>query len=148
MRLWPFRKTKEPARVVVPYPDDIADVPIYKHHALRALCGAFMDRHSACRSPHPFCGSKGEFAVQMIVHAIIQRTPDGIPVLALYFSRAEAPQLSSGDEPIDPIEYATALRYYELTPTTQGRRLVDERRYLHRPLWPYPQPGGEGFLDR
>ena len=121
MKLWPFRKTKEPARVVVPYPDDIEDVPVYKHHALRALCGAFMDRHAACQSPHPFCGSKGEFAVQMIVHAIIQRTPDGIPVLALYFSRAEAPQqLSSGDEPIDPIEYATALKYYELTPTRKA----------------------------
>ena len=117
MKLWPFRKTKEPAWVVVPYPDDIEDVPVYKQHTLRALCGAFMGRHTACRSPHPFCGSPGEFAVQMIVHAIIQRTLDGDPVLALYFSKAEAPQqLSSGDEPIDPIKYATALEYAELTP--------------------------------
>ena len=63
--MWPFkRKTpKEQSsletrlnRVGVPFSSDIADPLILKYHALRALCGALMDRHSSCQSPHPFAG--------------------------------------------------------------------------------------------
>ena len=38
---------------------DLEDFTVLRHHAVRALCGALMDRHTACRSPHPFCGQPG-----------------------------------------------------------------------------------------
>ena len=41
---------------VAPFGGDLEDFTVLRYHAIRALCGVLMDRHTACRSPHPFCG--------------------------------------------------------------------------------------------
>jgi len=35
---------------------DLEDFPTLRRHALGALCGALMDRHTDCEKEHPFCG--------------------------------------------------------------------------------------------
>ena len=42
-----------------------------RHHTIHALCGALMDRHTACRSPHPFCGQRDrDTYIELIAEAI------------------------------------------------------------------------------
>ena len=59
MRL-PWKKSKEP-KAGAPFGGELeaSDFALLRHHALRVLCGALMDRHTDCRSPHPFCGQVG-----------------------------------------------------------------------------------------
>jgi len=75
---------------------DLDDLTILRHHALRALCGFLMDRHTACRSPHPFCAIVGhqkneERPQQLIAAAIPQRSPvssDHSDIIGIYLCRA------------------------------------------------------------
>ena len=127
MNWWPVRKRENPkpqGRVVVPFPPGTGDLPVMKHHGLRALCGMFMDRHSSCKSPHPFCGNITDETppAQLIAHVISQvDEDDGATLVAIYFSLAEGPDIPEGSEPVEPFEYAAGLRYTERTPS---RKLV------------------------
>ena len=60
------------------------DLPYIKRHALRALCGLLMNRHSACVYC-PFCGDSDR-EIDLIVDAVPNVTPDGDIVIGLYFS--------------------------------------------------------------
>ena len=132
MKLWPFRKRNDKGnpggqdRVIVPFPDDIDELPMLKYHGLRALCGMFMDRHSTCQSPHPFCGNIGNLpgagTIQLIAHVIPQANEsDGALFPTIYFTRAESKQSFDDHEAIPPFEYVASLDYYEKTPS---RKLV------------------------
>ena len=60
--------------VSVPFGGDLEDFTILRHHAVRALCGMLMDRHTACQSPHPFCDSghrQDGDAPQMLVAEVV-----------------------------------------------------------------------------
>ena len=35
---------------------NLEDFTVLRYHAVRALCGVLMDRHTACRSPHRSVG--------------------------------------------------------------------------------------------
>ena len=35
---------------------NLEDFAVLRRHALHALCGALMDRHTDCEREHPFCG--------------------------------------------------------------------------------------------
>ena len=135
MPWWPFRNRQsgpEPmqpgteGREVIPFPLGIAALAECKRHGLRALCGVMMNRHTACRSPHPFCGEhvhrvNGDTPTQFIAHVIPQEdaTSDDL-LVAVYLSRAKGPEVAT-DEPIDPAKYAVALTYLDATP---NRKLV------------------------
>ena len=131
MKLWPFGKRtkserKEPS--VIPFPADIEEIPSMKHHGLRALCGALMDRHSSCLSPHPFCGpqghrQEGDTLIQVIAHAIPQSYPDGRSLLAIYLCRAKSGISSTNTGLVDPLDYAVRLTYLDTTPS--WKMLVD-----------------------
>ena len=129
MKLWPFRRRDDSrdrpdrGRVVVPFPDDIAELSVLKHHGLRALCSFLMARHSACRSPHPFCGNtvNVETVLQLIAHVIPQTgEPDGRLFPAIYFTRAKSGLPDAGEQ-IEPFDYVNYLDYAETTPS---RKLV------------------------
>ena len=120
--MWPFKRNsaakQQPLRqdrVAVPFSSDIADLPVLKYHAVRALCGVFMDRHSSCQSPHPFCGDISANVVQLIANAVQQVSPDG-PVIAIYLSKAVNRPIPSMDELIDPWEAVVSLDYADKTP--------------------------------
>ena len=90
MRL-PWRKKNTPAvtSVATPKPTatpsfgaDLLDSTMLQYHAIRALCGALMERHSACRSPHPYCGlpghhRNGDIHAALIIEAIPQTSSEG-----------------------------------------------------------------------
>lgn len=119
MRLWPFGKHKGPAptlsRTPVPFPDGFdSELSVLKHHAQRAIGGWLQDRHSACRSPHPWCGPPPQDGVrQFIAEAINQIDANsGFPVLAIYIMPAylgERDQPAEGNSP-DLVEYVAALK--------------------------------------
>ena len=114
MRLpWKKHKTEPEA----PTFGDLEDLSVFRHHALRALCGVLMDRHSACQSPHPFCGHPGHRAnngippPMLVAEAIPQRSADSKvtnspDLIAIYLCRAAGPQT---DEEHNPLEYAISL---------------------------------------
>jgi hypothetical protein len=129
MKLWPFRRRDDsrnrPERgpVVVPFPDDIAELSVLKHHGLRALSSFLMARHSACRSPHPFCGPavNVETVLYLIAHVVLQAgEADGRLFPAIYFTRAKSGLPDTG-ELIEPFDYVSHLDYAEETPS---RKLV------------------------
>ena len=109
MRLpWKKSKASQPEAVrklkdVASFGGDLEDLTVLRHHAVRALCGVLMDRHAACRSPHPFCGIRGhqktgEPAQQVIADAIPQRSPTSsgrADIIGIYLCRSEA---SEGNE--------------------------------------------------
>ncbi len=127
MRLWPFGRKKTPARpevTVVPFPPELEDLPVLKYHGLRALCGWFMDRHSECVSPHPWCRQPpGEGIMQLIAHVIPQVWEDGDGLLlAIYFTRAKGSELDqNSSEEVDPLQYTVDMTYAEASPS---RKLV------------------------
>ena len=108
-------------RQVVPFPANIADLSECKRHGLRALCGAIMNRHTACRSPHPFCGEQvhrvnGDTPTQFIAHVMPQEdAASGDPLVAVYLCRAKGPEVAT-DGQTDPAQYAIALSYIDDTP--------------------------------
>ena len=79
-----------------------------------------MGRHSACKSPHPFCGEIGP--VQVIAHVIPQTDAnEGTSLLAIYLCRARSRLADTGHETRDLVEYAGSLEYVDKTPS---RKLV------------------------
>ncbi len=138
--MWPFRRNSatkqqplQQGRVAVPFPPNIADPPVLKHHALRALCSVFMSRHPSCRSPHPFCGDISTTVVELIANVVRQvNENDGTPLLAIYLSKAVHPALPEGEQ-IHPLDAAISMNYAEGTP--------------HRKLVVRPAADGTYFAD-
>ncbi len=126
--MWPFKRKTTPKqqpfqperKTPVPFSDDLSDPFVLRHHALRALCGALMDRHSECRSPHPFCGNITAHVTQLIANAVEQVSPYG-PVLAIYTSKAVDNLEYTPGQPREPLDGAVSLEYAENIP---GRKLV------------------------
>ena len=121
MKWWPFSKDNEAQtelqeRVVTPFSSDIENLALLKYHALRALCGFLFDRHTACRSPHPFCGTANP--LQVITHAVPQRSAhDGNLLLAIYFSGGKNNVYhNTADLPPNPLEYIASWDYADVTP--------------------------------
>ena len=89
-----------------------SELPYIKHHALRALCGLLMDRHSDCQVC-PFCGDS-DAMIQVIVR--VEGQVDAVskaPVVALYFCKATE---VVGDN-MDPVrDWAFRVGYAESTP--------------------------------
>ena len=92
---------------------DLEDFTVLRHHATRALCGALMDRHTACKSAHPFCGPghqrNGDTPQQLIVDVIPQgSTPTGgANRIGIYMCPASA--TPSGEENEDIVKYVVRL---------------------------------------
>ncbi len=75
-----------------------------------------MNRHSECRSPHPFCGNVHAEPARLIAQPVNQVNPDGVPVLAIYLSRATESIAPADGEQIEPFNGAVSLRYIEKIP--------------------------------
>ena len=101
-----------PGKPTMAVPFESSELPYIKHHALRALCGLLIDRHSECRVC-PFCGDP-DMPMQMIVRAINQTDAESLkPVVALYFCNATDVE----GENIDPVrDWAFRVGYAESTP--------------------------------
>ena len=133
MRFLPFRKrasTRQSPPTVVPFPlGIIEDMSVLKYHGLRALCGALMDRHTAYRSPHPFCGEQAE-VIQLIAHLILQVNPEGESLIAIYLCTAKSTLDTSSLDHIDSGEYAVRLTYAESAPSRKmAVYLMDDGTY-------------------
>lgn len=136
MKWWPFRKrdTAKDKSVTVAFPPDVGEIAVLKYHGLRALCGAFMGRHSACRSPHPFCGEMPDpgNSLQLIAHVITQMSQsDGTLFPAIYLCRSEIKK--SGDDigELGPMEFALSMDYADETPNRKmAVNLVSDGTYL------------------
>ena len=96
-----------------------------RHHALRALCGALMDRHTACRSPHPFCAQQDpDRYMEFIAEAIPQgsnptlNSPD---LIGIYLCPASASTHMNTEEKWDIMEYIIRMTPTEPAP---NRKLV------------------------
>ena len=93
---------------VTSFGGDIEDGTRLRHHAVRALCGVLMDRHTACRSPHPFCGTRGhrkngEAPQLLIADAIPQRSPASTgcaDLIGVYLCRASGGEGTEEEEDI------------------------------------------------
>ena len=129
MRL-PWTKDKprsEPKlEAVAPFGEDLEDFTVLRYHAVRALCGVLMDRHTACRSPHPFCGPvghrhNGDTPALLIAEATPQgTTTTGSPnLIGIYLCPARVESYTDGD--IDPLEYTARMVPAQSTP---NRKLV------------------------
>ena len=121
MKLWPFRRNVKKGPSVVPFPTNIDELATLKHHGLRALCGGFMDRHSACLSPHPFCGhlghqKQGDAPMQLIAHIVPQLHINGGKIIAIYLCKAKGTVQASDTTGLDPLEHTVGLTYLERTP--------------------------------
>ena len=96
---------------------DLKDLAVLRHHAVRALCGALMDRHTACKSPHPFCGpahhrQNGDTPRELIAEAIPQGTnPTGdANLIGIYLCPASAVRSDESDESEhDVMEYVSMM---------------------------------------
>ncbi len=105
---------------------DIEDFTVLRHHAVRALCGALMDRHTACRSPHPFCGpghqQNGDTPRMLIAQAVPQSNPllSNPDLIGIYLCQASALE-SSGEEEEDIMRFITRMTPTEPAPS---RKLV------------------------
>ena len=110
---------------------DLEDFAVLRHHAIRALCGTLMDRHTACRSPHPFCGVSGHRGgdagelIQLIAQAVPQGSADAdVPsLIGIYLTRAIHGEIKEGerDKEIHPMEYIARMVPRD---TVQSRKLV------------------------
>ena len=105
---------------------DLEDFTVLRHHAVRALCGALMDRHTACRSPHPFCGQpghqqNGDTPMMLIAEAIPQGSPTSsrADLIGIYLCQASA--VESTDEEEDIMRLITRMAPAEPVPS---RKLV------------------------
>ena len=126
MRFWPFGKRGNPdtpnTRKAIPFSGNLDDIAVLKYHGLRALSGALMDVHSACRSPHPFCGEAMQLPLQFIAHAIGQTNAgDGNKLVSIYFTQAVSNPDPTAPEPATALELAASLGYAETKP---GRKIV------------------------
>ena len=103
---------------------DLEDFAVLRHHAIRALCGALMDRHAACRSPHPFCGVEDRDAVHEFIATVIpqMRPNSNVPdLIAIYMCGASALANMNTEEKWDPMEYISQMVPTEPAPS---RKLV------------------------
>ena len=142
-RLWPFRRNpnrlpRTPSRNLVasyttegwpdvvsaeyatpiPFPRSVSELPNLKHHALRALCGAMMDRDSGCLLDHPFCFPLEHAAANIVTLiaevACLQNGPEDY-VVGIYMSRAVA-RMPESEDLWDPQDYALSLDYAGTVP--------------------------------
>ena len=113
-QLVPPDERERQSLTIVPFLKDIQEIPALKYYGLRALCGAIMNRHIACLSPHPFCGPR-ETVLQTIAHVVPQYDNDMTPVLAIYLSGAMSDGKFSEANPASTeaelVEYAARLTY-------------------------------------
>ena len=120
MRLpWTKDKPRSEPRleVVAPFGGDLEDFTVLRYHAIRALCGVLMDRHTACRSPHPFCGPShqqdGDAPRSLIAEVIPQSTTptddaDRIAdLIGIYLCPASVKSSGKGNE--EPVEYIARM---------------------------------------
>ena len=133
MRL-PWKKRKERA-IPKPAPSfdgDLQNSAALQHHAVRALCGVLMNRHTACRSPHPFCGidghrKNGDRPQMIIAEAVPQIAPNRADLIGIYLSRANDMTDHTEEEkdilnsvvhlaPVDPVPF----RKLVVTAPTEG----------------------------
>ena len=137
MRL-PWRKSKQdptqgkaptaaPVRSGSSFDGDLEDFTVLRHHAIRALSGVLMDRHSACKSPHPFCGSpghrrNGDDRIELIAEAIPQSAgmKDEADLIGIYLCHAQG-YIQDGGETQDIMQYITSMMPSQLVP---NRKLV------------------------
>ena len=106
---------------------DLEDFTVLRHHAVRALCGFLMDRHSSCRSPHLFCnirmhrGMEGDGPQQFIADVIPQGSPDSdVPnIIAVYLTRAKIVKEYGKDETVDPMDYISRMAPADPVPATK-----------------------------
>ena len=129
--MWPFKRRstpKQPSRSArsdllfppdhyrIPWSDDITDLAVLKYHTVRVLSGMFMNRHTECRPPHPFCGNFiNTSPARLIAQPVNQIGPDG-PILAIYTSRATESITPAEGGQITPFDGATSLRRIESVP--------------------------------
>ena len=108
-----------------PFGGGLEDFSILRHHAIRALCGALMDRHTNCRSPHPICGlghrENGDTPRKLIAEVIPQGTTQtgGADRIGIYLCPASA--TSNGEDSEDIFKYTTRMAPSQSTP---NRKLV------------------------
>ena len=112
--------SKEKERQTLSFDKDFLDPGVFRHHALRILCGAFMDRHSDCRSPHPFCGpghrGSGDVVNLMIAHAMPETSGETRDeVIGIYLCRASATSLE-GIKVDDYLNLSTRLEHADSAP--------------------------------
>ena len=123
-----------------------------RHHAVRALCGALLDRHTTCKSPHPFCGSahhrrNGDTPRELIAEAIPQGTDPtgGANLIGIYLCPASAVMDGEGEH--DVMEYI--LRMAPTRPAPTFKLWSTARGWqIPRPLRTNTQPPYQGLLDR
>ena len=123
MRL-PWKKSKPETERTASFGSDLEDFTVLRHHGIRALCGALMDRHAACRSPHPFCGQEDRDGVHEFVAEVIpQGSPDSnVPdLIGIYLCKASASANMNTEETWDPMEYIIRMVPTEPAP---NRKLV------------------------
>ena len=119
------RQPQTPAPdTMFPFGGDLEDFTVLRHHAVHALCGVLMDRHTDCRSPHPFCGpghwNNGDVPTRLIAQAVPQTSAQGQDLIGIYLCPADGPVDSSGQQQ-DVVEFVTRLTYTRSTP---DRKLV------------------------
>ncbi len=98
---------------VVRFPNDVSELPNLKAHALRALCGAMMDRHTDCELGHPFCFDleKVPGTITLIAEVACQVIDgDGSFLVAIYLSQAVS-RLPESAEPFAPMDYIVCLDF-------------------------------------
>ena len=93
-----------------------------------------MARHSACLSPHPFCGDiqNAPSRIQLIAHVITQTSEmDGNFLVAIYLCRAVSRRSADDKKAPTPVEYALSLDYYDKTPDRKmAMSLVSDGTYF------------------
>ena len=80
---------------------NLDEFAVLRHHTLRALCGALMDRHSECERQHPFCGpghhQDGGEPTQLVAKAVPQRSGiTGNDLVGVYVFQARSAVAGSG----------------------------------------------------
>lgn len=141
---------------IVPFPDDVAELPQLKHHALRALCGALMDGHSQCYVPgHPFCSgwiADPRRTGTLIAEVACQKDLDDDSYLvAIYLTRAIS-RMPATDEPVAQMDYVMSLDFADTVPDRKmvvqllanGHYLADYGPILN----PVERDYSTGRLDR
>ena len=103
---------------------NLEDTSVLRRHALRALCGALMDRRSDCQREHPFCGpghrQNGDNPIQLIAQAVAQRdAAQRTDLIGVYLTPASGEVDGSGQQ--DILEFILSMSPTSPTPT---RKLV------------------------
>ena len=90
---------------------NLEDFEVLRRHALLALCGALMDRHTDCEKAHPFCGpghhhDSGD-PTQFIAQAARNSDTSGNGLIGIYVSPAKGMNDRSGEQ--DVMEYVASF---------------------------------------